>query len=73
MNNPYASKLHRHPIDLPHIVVQQSGRIPCIPFYRYAGPINFADCALIRRCAVPANAVTHFKFSRLVAGHSNTT
>jgi hypothetical protein len=52
--------LHRRPIDLSHIIVQNRLLAAIIPFDGDASPICFSDGPLIVFVSIPANAVADF-------------
>jgi hypothetical protein len=62
-----SNQVHRHPLNLRHIVVKNGLLATIIPFDSYTRPIPFSDGALIIWISIPADAVADSEGSGLVA------
>src|ERR1700738_2903963 len=67
------SSLHRHSLNLRHVVVKNGLHATIIPFDRYARPIRFSDGAKIGHGGSPANTVAYFEKPGLFTGHLRFT
>jgi hypothetical protein len=53
-------QIHRHRLDLCHVVVLNGSRMTVIPFYCDATPSSSDNRTSIRKAVAPSNAVTNF-------------